>query len=490
MAELTPEQIRKGLKISVWEGAFATVHLTLTSGVFLIGYALMLGVNDFQLGLLTALPFLAQMVQPLAALLVGNLKKRKTFTLTGSVFFRGIWIFLVFLPFLFLSHQDPADKNYKISLFLLIIALSAVVNNFTTVSWLSWMADLVPEKIRGRYFGIRNTLLQVVTILVYFGGAKLIDYYKSLKPDQISFRLLDFSRFTNLSVLGFSLIFFIGVIAALFAGLLLYFQPEPFFHRSPNKEGFKDLLIPFKDKDYQKLIRFFVWWSLTVGISAPFWGAHMLRNLHLDYYLISLFSIVSGTVSLISQPFWGKMIDRYGCKPVLKFNLIFILFIPYLWFFVTPQNYFLLWVDALMSGIFWAGFNLAIFTIVLQISPQEGRPYFLASTYFVNGLFTFLASFIGGIIANQLSFFKWQIFGQTLVNFHILFFLSALGRFWGLYVLGKIVEPKSKPVTQMVSDLGYYFGKKFPGGTKIWEKIEEGLGVLGYPVPERKEHLR
>jgi hypothetical protein len=71
-------------------GAFATVHLILTSGVFLIGYALMLGVNDFQLGLLTALPFLAQMVQPLSALLVGDLKKRKTFILTGSVFFRGI----------------------------------------------------------------------------------------------------------------------------------------------------------------------------------------------------------------------------------------------------------------------------------------------------------------------------------------------------------------------------------------------------------------
>lgn len=306
----------------------------------------------------------------------------------------------------------------------------------------------------------------------------------------MNFKLLNFSSFTNLSVLGFALIFSIGVIAAFCAGLLLYFQPEPFFHRSSNKAGFKDLLVPFKDKTYQKLIRFFAWWSLTVGIAAPFWGAHMLRNLHLDYYLISLFSIVAGAISLISQPFWGKMIDRYGCKPVLKFNLIFILFIPYLWFFVTPQNYFLLWVDAFMSGIFWTGFNLAIFTIVLQISPQEGRPYFLASTYFVNGLFTFLASFIGGVIANQLSSFKWQIYGQTFVNFHILFLLSGLGRFWGLHVLGKIVEPKSKPVTQMVSELGYYFGNKIPGGTKAWEKIEEGLGILGYPVPGRKENLR
>jgi len=58
MSELTPKEIRTGLKISVWEGSFATVHVTLTSCAFLIGYALLLGVNDFQLGLLAALPFL------------------------------------------------------------------------------------------------------------------------------------------------------------------------------------------------------------------------------------------------------------------------------------------------------------------------------------------------------------------------------------------------------------------------------------------------
>ena len=465
MSELTPKEIRTGLKISVWEGSFATVHVTLTSGAFLIGYALLLGVNDFQLGLLAALPFLAQMLQPLGALLVQGLKRRKRFTLIGAAFFRGVWILLVFIPFL------PLSKGHKILLFLLTVALSAVVNNLITVSWLSWMADLVPEKIRGRYFGVRNNILQIVTMGVYFGGAKFLDWCKNLKPDEINLKIFDFSGFSNLSVLGFILVFTVGVIGALIAAFLLSFQPEPSFHRYASKRGFlQDMLTPFRHKEYQRLILFFVVWSFSIGIAAPFWMPHMLRNLHLDYYVISLFSVLAGIISLISQPLWGKLIDRYGCKPVLRFNLAFIMFIPYLWFFVTPRNYSLLWLDAVMGGLFWVGFNLAIFTIVLQISPEEGKPYFLASTSFVNGLFTFLASITGGIIANHLSGFRWELFGQTLVNFHILFLVSALGRVGGLFLIRRIVEPKARPVTEMVTQLGYYFGKKVLGGEKFGKK--------------------
>ncbi|MDG2198224.1 MAG: hypothetical protein P8O70_15360 [SAR324 cluster bacterium] len=54
---------RLGLKFSLWEGASASVHMTLTSGAFLTGYALLLGANDFELSLLLALLMLMQSMQ-------------------------------------------------------------------------------------------------------------------------------------------------------------------------------------------------------------------------------------------------------------------------------------------------------------------------------------------------------------------------------------------------------------------------------------------
>ena len=58
-----PTITRKALRISTIEGSWAALHFLITSGVFFTGFALMLGANDFQLGLLGAIPVLAQVFQ-------------------------------------------------------------------------------------------------------------------------------------------------------------------------------------------------------------------------------------------------------------------------------------------------------------------------------------------------------------------------------------------------------------------------------------------
>src|SRR5688572_7909311 len=55
------------LKLSLAEGALATAMGTLQSGVFLMGFALLLGASPLVLGLLAALPALAQLAQLVGA---------------------------------------------------------------------------------------------------------------------------------------------------------------------------------------------------------------------------------------------------------------------------------------------------------------------------------------------------------------------------------------------------------------------------------------
>ena len=61
---LSPSEVQRGLLLSIWEGAVANIHISITGAiggsVFLSGFALLLGVNNFQIGLLGALPFIGQ----------------------------------------------------------------------------------------------------------------------------------------------------------------------------------------------------------------------------------------------------------------------------------------------------------------------------------------------------------------------------------------------------------------------------------------------
>ncbi len=474
-AESDKKQTEKGLRISIFEGSFAAVFTALTTGSFLAGYALYLGANDFQLGLVAAFPFLAQAFQVPGALLVEKFKKRKWFNLLGSLFFRSIFLIFVLLPFF------PQSRQVKIGIFLLFLSLSSAIANLVAVAWLSWMSDLVPEKRRGRYFGLRNTILGFITMGANFTGAKIIDYFKT-GSSGIEYYLPHFiSSYFKENPFGFafSLIFFLAVLFAWMAAFFLARQPEPMMVSHQQVGLIHTLKVPLSDKNFRSLIYFFVYWSFVTGISAPFWTPHMLKNLHLDFYLISLFSILAGVIGLFMQPFWGKAIDKYGNKPVLTFNVVFIFLIPFLWLFATPQNIFPLWVDAVMGGVFWSGFTLASFNVIIALSPRQGRSYYLATIAALNGVVLFTSAALGGIIAQQLGWFRLVFEGQVFLNFHILFVLSGTGRIFGLLFLSKLKEHKSRPTQEMVQEIGYFFFNRLPLGKGTWTLVTWAISTFG-----------
>src|SRR3954470_1039909 len=59
---LAPGEVRQGMRMSIGDGFFAQIYIGITTGSFVTALALFLGATDFVLGLITALPVLAQLV--------------------------------------------------------------------------------------------------------------------------------------------------------------------------------------------------------------------------------------------------------------------------------------------------------------------------------------------------------------------------------------------------------------------------------------------
>ena len=78
-------EIKKGMRLAIWEGVFAIAHITLTTQAFLTGFALLLGANDLQIGIIAAIPMLTQTLQIFSVHVIEKSGQRKWITALGSV---------------------------------------------------------------------------------------------------------------------------------------------------------------------------------------------------------------------------------------------------------------------------------------------------------------------------------------------------------------------------------------------------------------------
>ena len=74
---LTDTELGRSLRLMIWEGVASGALFSLGSGGFMAAFALALGANNLQVGILAALPFITQVAQLPAILAVERFRTRK-----------------------------------------------------------------------------------------------------------------------------------------------------------------------------------------------------------------------------------------------------------------------------------------------------------------------------------------------------------------------------------------------------------------------------
>ena len=423
--------LRKALKYVTLEGAFAAVHIMLTGGAFLTGFALLVGANDFEIGLLGAIPFLAQTAQLISAYIVDHYGNRKAMTMRTLLVARQTWWLLLPLPFL--------HGGWRPAALLILFAISNITLMMGAAGWTSWVADLVPARIRGRYFGFRSGAVAVATIIAILAGGAILDYFRSI----------------NYEGTGFAIIFGIACVFALAALYSMKKMPDSQQLKSGHGITWDRLLDPLRDKRFRHLLMIFFFWNFSLGICAAFFAAHMLTFLKMNFMLVSLYSTVALITTILLNKQWGVIIDRFGCKPVIVFCAFGLSVVPAVWLIPRPDFLWILFFEAIYAGTLWTGFNLAAFNIPIATSPQKNRTIYLAMYAVIPGIGYFLSSLLGGILAENWKDISWQWGHQTIINYHILFIISSVLRFLAAFAAIGFREPGER-----FDDMVLYMGEQ------------------------------
>jgi MFS family permease len=405
-APVAASAVQRGLRLSIAEGALSNIHVSVTTGAFLTGFALLLGASDFELGVIGALPFVGQLFQFVGAYLEERLGERRRLVVLTAGMGRVLWALFAALPFL------GGLGGARLPIFLIVLALSQALIGIAGNAWTSWMSDLVPPRQRGRYFGARNTITSITAMGSTWLAGRALDYYRG----------------ANNEALGYALIFGMAVISAMAGVIVLSRQPEPPMPRRQRVRPVELFSAPLRHSRFRALILTATGWSIATGVASPFFNAYGIQDLKLSFATMALFGVATSAVALITQPYIGRLQDRYGDRRVLIASVVGVVLLPWGWILSTPTFLLPLWMTSIFSGVFWPGITQGLLNLVMDRAPADGRGAYVAAFGAVTGIGTFVASLLGGVIASGLGAAMVSIGPLTLNHYAILFALSSLGR--------------------------------------------------------------
>ena len=95
---LSEDRVNSGLRWLTWEGMASTGFGSITGSGFTAAFALVLGANNLQIGMLASLPFLTMPLQILTVGLVERLRRRKLISVAAWSGAQALWIPVALIP--------------------------------------------------------------------------------------------------------------------------------------------------------------------------------------------------------------------------------------------------------------------------------------------------------------------------------------------------------------------------------------------------------
>jgi len=373
----------KAKKISIAEGSFATVQGGFGES-YAAPYAIALNSSNSEIAFLSSFPgLLGPLSQWFGSRLIEKYS-RKRLVLFALLFQSLTWIPIIFLAFLF---WKGILTGILPLLFIIFFSVYVIFGNLASPAWFSWMGDIVEEKERGKYFSTRNRITAAISIICAMTAAFFLDFFKE----------------HSLLLFGFSIFFFLAMIARLISRYLFKKQYEP---KIKLKKGYYFSFWQFLKKapsnNFGKFAIFRAFLGFAVNIAAPFFAVYMLRDLQFNYVTFTIVNFSATVFSVLVMPLWGKFSDKFGNYKVMKITSFLIPAIPILWVF-SSSPYYLVLVAQLIDGVAWAGFNLSVGNFVYDcVTPQKRG---LAVSYFnvLHGVGIFLGASLGALLVKYLT---------------------------------------------------------------------------------------
>ncbi|MFH7030765.1 MAG: MFS transporter [Heteroscytonema crispum UTEX LB 1556] len=412
---ISKDAIRTSLRASTVDGVFAAVFSISTGGILLGNFLVELDASPVVFGMVSSIPMLVNLFQPMGAYLSERSTSRFQYSLRTYGIARLLWLILVIGIASF--SWGGLNSNQLVVLSLLILVCSHLLGGLGTASWFSWIAKLVPRQLRGRYFGLRNSVANLTELVgLPLAGLAVSHWYGG-------------------TIQGYGVILLVGIIFGLVSLGCQYFQvdmnpqlqntyyasssqtSEIQSNSASNEPGgiSEAISLPqmptpqnqlpssiWKNSNFLVFLLYFGSWTLAVNLSAPFFNLYLLDTLNLDVSWVTFYNSLRAGAHMLMLIVWGKLSDKIGNRRILISTGILIAVIPWLWLRIgsSPLDLWL-WLPLLhiFIGGNWGAVDLCNNNLQIEIAPVKNQSIYFAIAAAVAGVSGALGATIGGLIA-------------------------------------------------------------------------------------------
>jgi len=345
-----------------------------------------LGAQDWQIGFARLVQTLGFTLPALlAAHRIHGRARHKSFMLTASGLGKvGI---LTLPPILMLYGENrPA---FVIGWFLITYAVFWTMDGGCAVSWFDIMAKTIPARVRGRFFGVMQTLMGLLAI----GAGYLVALILKNMP---------FPR-------NFAVLAGLWCVGSTISQIVLFFvrEPEGQVDRHDPRPSFGEYAkraLPMLRAN-RRISRLILARLLLegAGMAAPFYVLFAQRDLGISLKTAGIYVMIQSAGKIVLGPLWGGISDRLGPAMGMRVLSGAVVCMPLLAILAARGGPWLMAPVFFLMGGVQDGVWMIFSNVLLESASDHERP-FAVGVASMSLTPTCLYGLAGGIIAQSTSY--------------------------------------------------------------------------------------
>lgn len=405
-SEITEKQYRVSRNFFIVEAMCSSPVTTLVSGSYLAGLFAYLGASEAVSSIIMSVVALAGLVQFASPLVAERLQRRKLLTTSFATFHRLSLALIMLTPMLF------ENKLLALGVAAVLYLAGNFVNAFISPMYSVWIVSVLPEYIRGKYFGIKDAFTNISCALLSYAGGIILDTYTAAGDQRMGF-------------------WGVGLLVLVIAVIdICCFLPvrEPVQEKTREKINLKDIVTkPFRNASFRPVLIINIFYQSALYLSNAFFAIFQVSRLGLSYELIGLTTCVNIGLRTLLAPIWGRIASERSWFFSTRYSFLALLLSWFIWVFITVDNaVWMVWIATVISAVAWAGIGLSLFGLQFDLAPKENTSVYISCNNAMAGVVGFLASLAGSAFIGITNGYSFSIGSFEICDMQLLFIVSTV----------------------------------------------------------------